>query len=45
MWYEKRFNPVHKVWWVYRCTEHSCVLVKTFKTEKIANKYIQEHGR
>lgn len=45
MWYEKRFNEKSGLWWVFKCTATTCMLVKTFKTEKGADGYIKRYGR
>lgn len=42
MWFEKYNN--NGAWLVYRCSETSQVLVKTFKTEKAADAYIRKHS-
>lgn len=44
MKYTKQFNPVRKVWFVYKCYTYGAELVKTFKTEKAADQFIRKNS-
>lgn len=39
--YTVSFNPARKIWMVWKTVGNTCEVVKTFKTEAAARKYVQ----
>ena len=44
MKYEVTFNPVRKLYCIWACGAHGAELVKTFKTESAAKRWITSKG-
>ena len=44
MRYEKQYNRARNEWWVYSVGTAGAVLVKTFKTEAAADRWIKKQG-
>jgi hypothetical protein len=44
MKYEITFNPVRKLYCIWACGTHGAELVKTFKTENAAKRWIASKG-
>lgn len=44
MKYEVQYNPARKIWVVWKIYTNGAEIVKTFKTENAARKYIAGRG-
>lgn len=44
MKYQMNYNPCRKIWTVWCITDNNAEIVKTFKTETAAKKWIEKQG-
>jgi len=44
MKYEVQYNPARKVWMIWKVCGYNAEVVKTFKTETSARKWVEKQG-